>query len=156
MKLSDPTIRERPGNSPRPSPVKMSCPTVDSRLEPEWVREYSLATPGTRRSLPGQLRTINASNWLRQSGHSVSITFAHRCHFALRIDNQDRCWSATVVRRDAFDRRSFARRRPITAPQSCAEMNPATCIGAMPANVLLRDRAIVIAGLAKDVEAVNQ
>ena len=35
-------------------------------------------------------------------------------------------------------------------------MNPATCAGAMPANVLLRERAIVIAGLAKDVDAVNQ
>ena len=35
-------------------------------------------------------------------------------------------------------------------------MKPITCAGAMPANVLLRARAIVIAGLANDVDAVNQ
>lgn len=35
-------------------------------------------------------------------------------------------------------------------------MNSGTPAGAMPANVLLRDRAIVTAGLANDVEAVNQ
>ena len=35
-------------------------------------------------------------------------------------------------------------------------MNQATELGAMPANVSLSDRAIVTAGLANDVEAVNQ
>jgi hypothetical protein len=34
-------------------------------------------------------------------------------------------------------------------------MNPAAWVGAMPEKVLLRERAIVIAGLANDVEAVN-
>src|SRR5277367_6248796 len=46
--------------------------------------------------------------------------------------------------------------KPIKAPQSCATMKPITCAGAMPANVLLRARAIVIAGFANDVDAVNQ
>src|ERR1700688_2812728 len=43
------------------------------------------------------------------------------------------------MRGGAFDRRNFARSRPNAAPPSCAAMNPATCVGAMPANVLLRE-----------------
>jgi hypothetical protein len=57
---------------------------------------------------------------------------------------------------ELVDSRYFARRRPTSAPESCAAMNPETWAGAMPANVLLRARAIVIAGFANDVEAVNQ
>ena len=41
-------------------------------------------------------------------------------------------------------------------PTSCAAMNAGTPAGAIPANVSDSDRAIVTAGLAKDVEAVNQ
>src|SRR6266849_4692009 len=58
--------------------------------------------------------------------------------------------------------RHFARQsqRPsITAnsmPASCAAMNGSTPDGAIPANVSDIERAIVTAGLAKDVEAVNQ
>ena len=54
------------------------------------------------------------------------------------------------------DRRYFASMRPSAAPQNCAAMKPATCVGAIPAKVLLRERAMVIAGFAKDVDAVNQ
>src|ERR1700679_2566511 len=42
------------------------------------------------------------------------------------------------------------------APASWAATNPATSAGLIPANVLLTDRASVTAGLAKDVDAVNQ
>jgi hypothetical protein len=44
----------------------------------------------------------------------------------------------------------------MTAPDSCDTTNPVTCAGAIPANVLLRDRAIVIAGLANEVDAPAQ
>ena len=45
---------------------------------------------------------------------------------------------------------------PIRAPAICAAMNAGTDVGAIPAKVSLSDRAMVTAGLAKDVEAVNQ
>jgi hypothetical protein len=42
------------------------------------------------------------------------------------------------------------------APHSWAAMNPGTFIGRIPAKVSLAHRASVTAGLAKDVEEVNQ
>lgn len=42
------------------------------------------------------------------------------------------------------------------APRSSATMKPGTSPGAIPANVSLKLRAMVTAGLAKEVEAVNQ
>ena len=39
---------------------------------------------------------------------------------------------------------------------NCAMIKPGASIGRMPAKVSLRARAIVTAGLAKDVDAVNQ
>ncbi len=41
-------------------------------------------------------------------------------------------------------------------PASCAALNPITSTGRIPAKVLLTDRAMVTAGLAKDVDAVNR
>ena len=41
-------------------------------------------------------------------------------------------------------------------PMSCAAINGVTPMGAMPAKVFESERAIVTAGLAKEVEAVNQ
>lgn len=41
-------------------------------------------------------------------------------------------------------------------PAICATMKAGAPVGAIPANVLVKTRAIVTAGLAKDVEAVNQ
>jgi hypothetical protein len=43
-----------------------------------------------------------------------------------------------------------------SVPASCAAMNKGAETGAMPAKVSDRQRAIVTAGLAKEVEAVNQ
>src|SRR6185295_5494925 len=42
------------------------------------------------------------------------------------------------------------------APRSCATMNPGASAGRIPANVSEAARASVTAGLANDVEAVNQ
>ena len=42
------------------------------------------------------------------------------------------------------------------APITWAIINPGALIGAIPENVLVKLRARVTAGLAKDVEAVNQ
>src|SRR6266702_1124035 len=49
-----------------------------------------------------------------------------------------------------------ARGMATIAPMSCAAMKAGTPCGAMPANVSDSDRAMVTAGLANDVEAVNQ
>src|SRR5690242_7691064 len=43
-----------------------------------------------------------------------------------------------------------------SAPQNCATRKPGTFAGLIPENVSLRERAIVTAGFAKDVEDVNQ
>ena len=42
------------------------------------------------------------------------------------------------------------------APTTCAAINAGACSGAIPENVSVKERAIVTAGFAKDVEAVNQ
>jgi hypothetical protein len=42
------------------------------------------------------------------------------------------------------------------APANCANTNAGVSIGLIPAKVLVNDRATVTAGLAKDVDAVNQ
>jgi hypothetical protein len=42
------------------------------------------------------------------------------------------------------------------APASCETINPGASAGRIPAKVSLADRARVTAGLAKDVDAVNQ
>ena len=44
----------------------------------------------------------------------------------------------------------------IAAPNICAAINPGTSLGRIPANVSVAARASVTAGLAKDVDAVNQ
>ena len=46
-------------------------------------------------------------------------------------------------------------RRPTITPRSCDTINPATDRGDA-SKVLLRERAIVVAGFAKEVDAVNQ
>ena len=44
----------------------------------------------------------------------------------------------------------------ITAPKTCDSKNAGASNGRMPENVSVAARAIVAAGLAKEVEAVNQ
>jgi hypothetical protein len=43
-----------------------------------------------------------------------------------------------------------------SAPVNCAAIKAGISIGRIPEKVLVSDRAIVIAGFANDVEAVNQ
>jgi hypothetical protein len=45
---------------------------------------------------------------------------------------------------------------PSAAPMTWASMKPGTEAGAMPAKVLLKIRPTLTAGLANDVEEVNQ
>src|SRR5580692_10939693 len=51
---------------------------------------------------------------------------------------------------------SIATPRPTSAPMNCATMKAGASSGRIPAKVFVRERAIVMAGLAKEVEAVNQ
>lgn len=44
----------------------------------------------------------------------------------------------------------------VPAPMSCAAMKAGASAGRIPANVSVAERASVTAGLANDVEAVNQ
>ena len=48
------------------------------------------------------------------------------------------------------------RSAPATAPTICAPMKPGASIGRIPANVSLIARPSVMAGLANEVDAVNQ
>ena len=61
---------------------------------------------------------------------------------------------AAPVRRSS--NRKCAAVAPSAAPANCAAMNAGTSAGAIPAKLFERLRAIVIAGLAKLVEEVNQ
>ena len=49
-----------------------------------------------------------------------------------------------------------ARPSAASAPANCAKINPGASMARIPENVLVNDLAIVIAGLANEVEAVNQ
>lgn len=51
---------------------------------------------------------------------------------------------------------TFATSAAHPAPMSCAAINSGTSGGAIPEKVLVRLRAMVIAGLAKLVDEVNQ
>src|SRR5271170_4563687 len=50
----------------------------------------------------------------------------------------------------------FAKARAHNAPRNSAAMKPGASSGLIPEKVLVKARAIVTAGLAKDVDAVNQ
>jgi hypothetical protein len=43
-----------------------------------------------------------------------------------------------------------------SAPMNCATINAETSTGRMPEKVFVNERAMVMAGLANEVEAVNQ
>src|SRR4051812_24521235 len=50
----------------------------------------------------------------------------------------------------------FINSMPAKAPHSSARMNPGRSVGRMPENVFVSDLAMATAGLANEVEAVNQ
>jgi hypothetical protein len=62
-------------------------------------------------------------------------------------------WSAVRGRAGTSQRKSAVAATP---PTICATMNAGASLGRMPANVSVIARAIVTAGFAKDVDAVNQ
>ncbi len=63
---------------------------------------------------------------------------------------------ARAPRRPRFGQSHRASTNASSAPAHCATTNGGTPDGAMPAKVFDSDRASVTAGLANDVEAVNQ
>ncbi len=66
-------------------------------------------------------------------------------------------WQSQMKSRAGYDRHNqFPRATAVTIPASWAATKAATFAGAIPAKVFDSDRAIVTAGLANDVEAVNQ
>lgn len=70
-------------------------------------------------------------------------------------------WQFASLQIQPFCMRWSSHSQPATAtatiaPANCATMNAGTPAGAIPANVLDSERAIVTAGLANEVEAVNQ
>ena len=75
--------------------------------------------------------------------------------FALAVEAVGECdgVSHAAAFCSASRRNSIA---PTTAPASCAAMNPGASAGRMPAKLSVRERPSVIAGFAKEVEAVNQ
>ncbi len=103
---------------------------------------------GPRRNLQNGKVGCRAAPWPRSH---ISSVFD-------RADSEAGC----SADRKAHQRRAFLAksqsqsRRPITAPATCAGRKSSALAGAMPANVSEKIRAIVTAGFAKDVEAVNQ
>ena len=81
----------------------------------------------------------------------ITRSTAHRFSFPMpTADAATRCHSVAVGR----ERRNIGNAK--AKPANWARTKPGTSAGRMPANVSLSDRAIVTAGLANEVEAVNQ
>src|SRR5579862_5349397 len=86
---------------------------------------------------------------------------AHPMEFAVGIDRHCVYGEADVCRYSALtapldSNREYAAKYPARAPTTWAITKGATSCGRMPEKVPVRDRATVMAGLAKDVDAVNQ
>src|SRR6187397_2390000 len=64
-----------------------------------------------------------------------------------REAGHDAAWRSAKIR---------SNNAPATPPTSCARMNPGASAGRMPAKVSDKERPTLIAGFAKDVDAVNQ
>ena len=78
---------------------------------------------------------------------------AHAFAFAVETVGEPDGVSHAAAFCSASRRNSIA---PTTAPASCAAMNPGASAGRMPAKLSVSERPSVIAGFAKEVEAVNQ
>ena len=65
-----------------------------------------------------------------------------------------RAMKSGIMRRSR--RSQVMTRRPMTPPNNSAAIKPGRSTGRIPEMVLVNDRAIATAGLANDVEAVNQ
>ena len=82
----------------------------------------------------------------------IRIIF-HRRHQRCRNAPQERN-PHDVRRAEGKSTRAIA--QASTAPVSCARINAGASMGRIPEKVLLKERAIVMAGFANDVDAVNQ
>src|SRR5258708_5245644 len=73
-------------------------------------------------------------------------------------ENQDTLSGHVLLSRVGLAAGSSQRKARVaaTAPASCAAMNPGVSTGRIPAKVSLAARASVTAGLANEVDAVNQ
>src|SRR5262249_53981587 len=132
-----------------------------------------------RRSLLAQYRPHWYSHCLDEllqpltSGRALEIFDDHRLFAALPDHREHVARPAAigvVVDRDSHRcapeliawsiraslRSQRASHSPQSAPRSCATTKPGRSIGRMPENVFVNERAIVTAGLANEVEAVNQ
>src|SRR5262245_46525305 len=85
----------------------------------------------------------------KQSGHAPFRPGETRIRNDASLFHASSAWSG--LRHSQPDRIAAS-----AVPSSWAATNAATASGAMPANVFDSERASVTAGLAKDVEAVNQ
>src|SRR5229473_1672458 len=83
---------------------------------------------------------------------------ARRSAFRIMIDGDaHRTVSGFIWGSSSFPRNSHAMNAiPTNAPQSSATMKPGRSAGRMPEKVFVKERAIATAGLANDVDAVNQ
>jgi hypothetical protein len=86
--------------------------------------------------------------------HGVLLVFGAYCQLRSLAGQEH---GRTIPLADIYVRQN---QRPRTTaasiPTNCAAMKATTPVGAMPAKVSDKERAMVTAGLAKDVEAVNQ
>src|SRR5580658_6256517 len=84
-------------------------------------------------------------------------SFLHfRRHRSAARDQDQRRQIPGRVQEAGFVNRDRATNSATRAPTSCATTNSGTSMGRIPENVSDSERAIVIAGFAKDVDAVNQ
>ena len=134
------------GSVPPPPAIRLDA-AISSRTRAEHRSrspvQPSCRSPRSPRSRPRSARRRAAQEAL---GHlAPRRVVVHETH-ATRVSHQAR-------RRRASQRNSAV---AAAAPTSCATMNPGASAGRMPANVSVAARASVTAGLANDVDAVNQ
>jgi hypothetical protein len=92
------------------------------------------------------------------NGHNVAVTLCLLMTQSGRFKRQVGCVRQREGDHGPRDSAKSQRHRPAaaSAPRICATMKPGTSGGEIPAKVSLSDRAMVTAGLANDVDEVNQ
>ncbi len=154
------TVPRREGNR---SLAGLGLPSVMFHVKHSISRTPSLtaattgpALEGAPRRAPGRASVL--PNDVKDHGRKFFGVTMKRASESRSSGNATQPRRSSAV--EAISRRPFSSQpQVITAaaePASCARMNCGADDGAMPANVLDRLRATVTAGLAKEVEAVNQ
>src|SRR3954466_11095574 len=172
------TQRTRSGNSP-PSPIRVCSSFVGSQERTVGCGgcgSTGCAGRGPRRG--EHALTEGAAARTRRPGWTCGQSADRRCLLTgVSGSGSTSCLPAAAMEtehaahdRDTSDRGTTTRSADwgsagtsqrnksvaVAAPASCAPMNPGTSPGRMPANVSVSARAIVTAGFANDVDAVNQ